>query len=147
MLRLEITRVIAAPLSRVYELFSDPEALSTWWGPDGFEIPDLDYAARVGGSYRIEMQPPEGDAFFLSGRFQEVEPLKRLAYTFAWEEPDPDDVENLVQLSFKDLGGGTTEVALRQEPFQTEARLALHRDGWNDGFDKIERIVAKRNPA
>jgi uncharacterized protein YndB with AHSA1/START domain len=50
--------------------------------------------------------------------------------------PDPDDVETLVALSFRDLGG-STEVALTQGRFKTEARLALHRDGWTDSFDKL----------
>ena len=47
------------------------------------------------GRYRIEMQPPEGDAFYLIGEVREVDPPARLAYTFIWEDPDPDDVETL----------------------------------------------------
>ena len=72
-------------------------------------------------SYRIEMQPPEGDAFYLTGEFREVDPPARLAYTFVWEDPDPDDVETVVELSFRDLGE-STEVAFTQGPFKTEAR-------------------------
>jgi len=44
------------------------------------------------------MQPPEGDRFYLTGEFREVDPPARLAYTFIWEYPDPDDVEMLVEL-------------------------------------------------
>jgi uncharacterized protein YndB with AHSA1/START domain len=146
MSHLEITRALPAPRLRVFRLFSDPEQLSTWWGPDGFEIPALDYAPSVGGTYRIEMQPPEGDAFFLSGEFREVEPPRRLAFTFVWEEPDPDDVETLAELSFEERGK-TTEVILRQGPFKTKARLALHQNGWSDGFDKIMRILLRRGTA
>jgi uncharacterized protein YndB with AHSA1/START domain len=87
------------------------------------------------------MQPPEGDPFYLSGEFREVDPPARLAFTFVWEDPDPDDVENLVALSFRDLGEAT-EVALSQGPFTTEARRALHRDGWTDSFDKLERLIS-----
>ncbi|MDP8993047.1 MAG: SRPBCC domain-containing protein [Actinomycetota bacterium] len=83
------------------------------------------------------MQPPEGEAFYLTGEFREVAPPTRLAYTFRWEDPDPDDVETMVDLSFRDLGG-STEVLLAQGPFKTEARRALHRDGWADTFDKLE---------
>ena len=67
----------------------------------------------------------------------------RLAYTFVWEPPDPDDVETQVGLTFRDLGD-STEVALAQGPFKTEDRRALHRDGWTDSFDKLERLVAER---
>jgi uncharacterized protein YndB with AHSA1/START domain len=77
----------------------------------------------------------------LTGEFREVDPPARLAYTFVWEQPDPDDVETQVGLSFRDLGE-STEVAFTQGPFKTEARRALHRDGWTDGFDKLERLVS-----
>jgi uncharacterized protein YndB with AHSA1/START domain len=100
----------------------------------------VEFQARVGASYRIEMQPPEGDSFYLTGEFREVDPPTRLAYTFTWEDPDPDDVETLVALSFRDLRG-STEVAFTQGPFKTEARRALHRDGWTDSFDKLERLI------
>jgi hypothetical protein len=33
-------------------------------------------------------------------------------------------------------------VALTQGLFQTEARRALHRGGWTDSFDRLERLIA-----
>ena len=87
------------------------------------------------------MQPPEGDSFNLTGRFRDVEPPSRLAFSFVWEEPDPDDVETLVELSFRGLDG-STEVVMTQGPFKTEARRDLHRDGWSDSFDKLERLIS-----
>jgi len=49
-----------------------------------------------------------------------VDPPTRLAYSFVWE----------------------AQVALRQDPFKTDARRALHRDGWTDSFDKLERQIS-----
>lgn len=138
---LEMERVLPAARSAVFAAFSDPDRLARWWGPEGFTIPRLSFQAQVGASYRIEMQPPTGDSFYLTGEFREVEPLDRLAFTFAWEEPDADDVETLVRLAFRDLGD-STRVALNQGPFKTEARRALHRDGWADSLDKLERLVS-----
>ena len=138
---LEMERVLPAARPGVFAAFSDPKQLLKWWGPQGFSIPSLKFQARVGESYRIEMQPPEGDSFYLTGEFREVEPPARLAYTFIWEDPDPDDVETLVTLSFRDLGE-STEVSFTQGPFRTEARRALHRDGWGDSFDKLERLLS-----
>jgi uncharacterized protein YndB with AHSA1/START domain len=88
------------------------------------------------------MQPPAGDPFHLTGEFRTVDPPARLVYTFVWEPADPEDVETLVSLSFRDLGD-STEVVLTQGPFETGARHALHRDGWRDSFDKLERLVAE----
>lgn len=137
---LEVDRVLPAARAVVFEAFIDPEVLSRWWGPEGFAIPSLEYAPRIGAEYRIEMQPPDGDAFDLVGEFREVDPPSRLAFTFMWARPDPDDVETLADLTFRDLGD-RTEVALTQGPFKTEARRELHRDGWGDSFDKLERVI------
>jgi uncharacterized protein YndB with AHSA1/START domain len=87
------------------------------------------------------MQPPESDAFHLRGEFRAVDPPSRLAFTFVWEPPDPDDVETLADLSFRDLDG-STELALRQGPFKTEERRALHESGWTDSFDKLDRLLS-----
>jgi uncharacterized protein YndB with AHSA1/START domain len=140
-LTLALRRVLRAPRPLVFGSFRDPAALAQWWGPSGFTTPRLEFGPRVGRRYRIEMQPPEGDAFVLTGEFREVEPPARLVFTFAWEEPDPDDVETLVALAFRDLGE-VTELTLTQGPFQTEARRALHRDGWTDSFDRLERLIS-----
>ena len=140
-LMLAIERVLPAAAPVVFAAFSDANELAKWWGPARFTIPSLTFQARVGDSYRIEMQPPEGDPFYLTGQVREVDPPARLAYTFEWEDPDPDDVETVVVLSFRDLGG-STKVGLTQGPFRTEPRRALHRDGWTDSFDKLERLIS-----
>lgn len=140
-LTLAMKRVLPAPRSVVYQAFCDPSKLAKWWGPRGFTAPSLEVDPRVGASYRIEMQPPEGHSFYLAGEFREVNPPARLAYTFVWEDPDPDDVETLVVLAFADLGEAT-QVALTHAPFKTEARCALHRDGWTDSFDRLERLIS-----
>ena len=134
-------RMEACPAA--FAAFSDPDQLVRWWGPKGFTTPSLEFQPRVGEGYRIEMHPPAGDPFYLTGEFRAVDPPVRLAFTFAWEEPDPDDVETLVILSFRGLGE-STQVALEQGRFKTDARVALHREGWTDSLDKLERLLSAR---
>jgi uncharacterized protein YndB with AHSA1/START domain len=140
---LELRRALPRAPAVVFGAFADSGELAKWFGPEGFTIPSAEFDPRVGGTYRIEMQPPEGDRFYLTGEFREVDPPARLAFTFIWEDPDPNDVETLVGLSFRDLGG-STEVAFTQGAFKTEARRALHRDGWTDSFDKLEHLVSSQ---
>lgn len=137
---LELDRVLPAPVARVYAAFADPGELRRWWGPEGFTIPSLSFEPRAGETYRIEMQPPGGEAFHLGGEFRDVQPPSRLAFTFVWDPPDADDVETLAELSFRDAGG-ETEVSLSQGPFKTEERQDLHRDGWTESFDKLEAVL------
>jgi uncharacterized protein YndB with AHSA1/START domain len=138
-LTLDVERVVPAPNAVVFAAFTTGDQVARWFGPAGFTVASIDFEPRTGTSYRIEMQPPEGDPFLISGEFREVDPPARLAFTFAYEDPDPDDVENVVELAFRDRGD-STEVALNQRPFRTEARRELHRDGWSDSFDKLEAL-------
>jgi uncharacterized protein YndB with AHSA1/START domain len=139
-LTLELERIVSAPAAEVFAAFTDPERLAAWWGPEGFSVPAVDFAPRVGEAYRIEMQPPEGEAFQLVGAFREVDPPARLAFTFRWEPPAADDVETLVDLTFTDLDG-STKVVLTQGEFSTRGRWELHRDGWTQSFERLERIL------
>jgi uncharacterized protein YndB with AHSA1/START domain len=144
-LTLDMKGVIPAPREAVFKALTEPDELAKWWGPRGFTSPSVKVDLRVGGSYRIAMQPPDGDLFYLSGEFREVDPPARLAYTFRWEDPDPDDQETVVTLSLRDLGE-STELILAQGPFATEPRRALHDEGWTDGFDRLQNQMSSRPP-
>lgn len=137
---LELTRVLPADRETIFAAFTDPAELVQWWGPEGFSIPSADFVPEPGYEYCIEMQPPEGELFFLRGEVRDVDAPSRLAYTFVWDPPDADDVETLVELEFRPQGD-STEVAFRQSEFKNDARLGLHRDGWTDTFNKLERYL------
>jgi uncharacterized protein YndB with AHSA1/START domain len=115
----------------VFEVMTDPEQVAEWWGPDGFTCPEVTLDLRVGGAYRIAMQPPDGELFHLTGTYIEVEPPSRLGYTFRWEPPHPDDRENLARIALRGRDGAT-EVELNHGLFATEARRELHKAGWTD---------------
>jgi uncharacterized protein YndB with AHSA1/START domain len=140
-LTLELTRTLPAPRSAVWNAMTKPEQLARWWGPKGFTAPTVDFEPRVEGRYRIAMQPPDGELFHLHGEFRELDPPSRLAYTFVWDPPDPDDRETIVTLSLRDRGE-QTEVALGQGEFATVERRTLHQGGWSDSFEKLEQLLS-----
>ena len=142
-LALYMKRVLPAPRPLVFKACSDPDELAKWWGPRGFTAPSVEVDLRVGGSYRIAMQPPDGDLFYLSGEFREVDAPAHLAYTFRWEDPDPDDQETVVTLTLGDLGD-STELVFTQRAFATEGRRALHEQGWTDGLDRLQELMSAR---
>jgi uncharacterized protein YndB with AHSA1/START domain len=139
-LRLHLEKDLASPPEHIFAAFSEAEQFRQWWGPAGFTVPRLQLNVAEGAKYRIMMQPPEGDAFHLGGTFRVVKPPRCLVFTFAWEEPDPDDQETLVTLTFEPIGAGT-HLALDQGPFKTESRWELHRDGWTETLARLERFL------
>jgi uncharacterized protein YndB with AHSA1/START domain len=81
---------------RAYSSSSQATRCSRSGGARGFSIPSIDLVPRV-DAYRIEMQPPDGNAFELTGTFREVDIPSRLALTLEWEPADPDDQETMAQ--------------------------------------------------
>jgi uncharacterized protein YndB with AHSA1/START domain len=140
-MQLRLEKMLVAPQERVFGAFVDADQLRRWWGPAGFTVPRLEFHATEGTDYRIVMQPPDGDVFHIRGTFRAVEPPRRLVLTFIYEEPDPDDQETLVTLTFDPTDPGT-RVILDQGPFKTRARLELHREGWTDTLERLERSLA-----
>jgi uncharacterized protein YndB with AHSA1/START domain len=139
-LRLHLEQELALPPERVFAAFVDAEQLRHWFGPAGFTVQSFELDVAEGADYRIALQPPEGDVFHIRGTFRAVEAPHRLVYTFVYEQPDPDDQETLVTVTFEPSAGGT-RLVLEHGPFKTESRWALHRDGWTDTLERLERFL------
>jgi len=136
--RLELEKLLAVPQKRVFAAFVDAEQLRHWWGPAGYTVSGLVFDPVEGASYRIDMQPPDGDVFHLCGTFRVVDAPRLVSFTFVYDEPDPDDQETLVTVTFEPRDPGT-RVILDQGSFKTEARRELHRRGWTDTLDRLEQ--------
>jgi uncharacterized protein YndB with AHSA1/START domain len=134
--------MLDSPPDAVFRALTDPDVLARWWGPRGFTVPAVELDLRVGGRYRIAMQPPDGELFYLSGEFREIDPPVRLVYTFEWEDPDPEDRETVVTLSLMAVGD-STELVLEQDEFATERRRRLHDEGWSDTLDRLAHAMSE----
>jgi uncharacterized protein YndB with AHSA1/START domain len=139
---LNMMRIIPAVPSVIFSLLTEPSKLAEWWGPRGFTTTSIDTDLRVGGRYRFGMQPPDGDLFHLTGEFREVNCPSRLAYTFIWEPPHPDDQETVVVLSLRRVESSTA-LELTHGVFTNSARLALHEQGWTESFERLHEVVSK----
>jgi uncharacterized protein YndB with AHSA1/START domain len=140
-LELHLEKELAVPPECVFAAFTDGEQLRRWWGPSGFDVPRLEFEAVEGASYRIAMQPPDGAVFHLAGTFRVVDAPRRLVFTFAWEEPDPDDQETIVTVTLEPQGSGT-RLVVDQGSFKTEPRRQLHCDGWTQTLERLEGFLS-----
>jgi uncharacterized protein YndB with AHSA1/START domain len=143
-LNVHLERVISAPPERVFAAFDAPQFRS-WFGPKGFTVPRIEFDLVEGTEYRLAMQPPEGEVFHIRGTFEAVDAPRRLAYTFVYEEPDPDDQETLVTLTFEPTGPGT-RLVLNHGPFKTESRRQLHHAGWTETLDRLGQSLHAPDP-
>jgi hypothetical protein len=75
--------------------------------------------------------PPEETLSHLRGEVRDVDTARHRVYER--EEPDPDDRETLLALTFHLVAEGTWLI-LDQVPFATAARFALHEAGWSESL-------------
>lgn len=55
---LVITRVFDAPPELVFDAFTDPKLLMSWWGPRGCTVTSCETDPIAGGTWRISMRSP-----------------------------------------------------------------------------------------
>src|SRR5579863_9387609 len=83
---IELRRTFRAPAERVFRAWTQPAALREWWCPPGWIASEVAIDLRVGGAYRIAMRCGDGSGeVAVEGRFLEVQPPVRLAFTWRWE--------------------------------------------------------------
>jgi uncharacterized protein YndB with AHSA1/START domain len=92
------SRVIAAPLDRVYAALVDPEALTTWLPPDGMSGRFERFDAKPGGSYRLVLTYADAsaapgkttaDSDIVEARFVDMIPNARVVQTVDFVSDDP----------------------------------------------------------
>jgi uncharacterized protein YndB with AHSA1/START domain len=133
---LVIERRVAASPATVFSFFADRDQWLRWQGVEAAIDP------RPGGLFRMNVR---GDGF-ASGRFVEIEPDRRIVFTWGWETPDspvrpgsstveveliPDGAETIVRLVHRDLP---------PEAFES------HRQGWQHYIGRLASRAAGEDP-
>ena len=137
---IRIERTFRAPAREVFEAWTSVEVLRRWWhGEHDWETPHAELDLRVGGAIRIVMRNPhDGQEYGGSGEFTEIDPPRRLAYTWTWDE-DPSTTQ-LVEVDFTDHGETTTVVFTNSGiPAQDKDE---HVIGWQNSFDNLDAALA-----
>jgi uncharacterized protein (TIGR03086 family) len=125
-------RVIDATIDEAFALFTEPERLRRW------QAVSASVDLRVGGDYRLTVIP--GSIAY--GTFTEIEPGKRLVYTWGWKGDDaPLASASSVAVDFEPLGE-QTKVTMTHSGLD-EAGAASHSEGWTHYFDRLEMAASK----
>lgn len=115
-----VTRVIDAPRERVFEAVADPKQVVQWWGPRGFSTTSEAREFKVGGTWRHTMIGPDGACYPNAAKFVEIVRPERIVYVNGGAKEGTDDAVSMRSTwTFKDLGGGKTEVTI-SNVFQTK---------------------------
>jgi len=77
---LMLTRVLNAPIELVWEVWTKPEHIAQWWGPDGFTNTISTMDVTPGGEWDFVMHGPDGTDYKNKSIFKEVIKHKKIVY-------------------------------------------------------------------
>ncbi len=143
-LALCITRRFTAPREAVFRAWTRPEELAQWFGPKDTTARNVRTDPQPGGRYSLEMHEIDG-IHRLSGIYREVEPPKRLVFTWAWDHGEIAGVEMLVAIDFVETEDGGTLLTLTHERLPSQNARDLHEKGWIGTLDCLEDYIAPQD--
>jgi uncharacterized protein YndB with AHSA1/START domain len=110
-LTLTIVTELAAPPSRVWQVWADPRQLERWWGPPTWPATFVEHDVSVGGTSRYHMTGPDGDEAHGWWRFTALDEPRSLEFEdgFADQAGQPsDDMPTIhVRAELEETAGGT----------------------------------------
>jgi uncharacterized protein YndB with AHSA1/START domain len=118
---IEQTVRIDAPPEIVWSFWTEPARLCAWWGVAA------EVELQPGGPFRVEMEGGE----IMLGEFTEIDPPRRLAFTFGWEGNEPGALEpgsSIVEVTLTPDGDATVVVLRHSDVPTTHAED--HGNGW-----------------
>ena len=75
-----LTRELNAPIELVWEVWTKPEHISRWWGPDGFTNTISKMEIHPGGEWNLVMHGPDGTDYKNKSVFKEIVKHKKIVY-------------------------------------------------------------------
>ena len=141
---LVITRIFDASPRLVFTAWSKPEHLARWFGPSDFTLPACEQEFREGGRYRFCMHAPDGGDHWVWGEYREISEYDRLVFTWIRQDDLAAPwVDNVVTLTFEDMGG-RTRFTLHHALFATQEHRDEHNGGWSECLDRLAAFVVKQ---
>ena len=150
-IKLEVKRLIHAPLEQVWKAWTEPEQIKTWLelGED-VHVESVKLDLRVGGKFRTQFKMADGEFFTAAGSYLEVKPLERLVYTWDWEKDgsgtefgELEGNESQVTMEFRENGQGTELVLIHEKIASIESR-ERHEEGWQMWMERVAKFLGEK---
>jgi uncharacterized protein YndB with AHSA1/START domain len=77
---IRLTKLLNTPVEKVWEVWSNPEHIKNWWGPNGFTNTITKMDLQPGGEWLLVMHGPDGTDYDNRSVFTEVVANKKIAY-------------------------------------------------------------------
>ncbi len=149
---LTLERVLNAAPNVVFDAWTDEKKLAVWWGPKGFTNPVCTMDLRVNGDLFIEMTGPDGTAYPMIGRFQEITAPgdktqgKLIFLAMPLDDNNKPLMEVLNSIAFISENGKTRLQVHALVVIETDAAVQYlegMENGWNESLVRLENFLMK----
>lgn len=139
---LRIHHLVSAEPIRVFNAFSNADAMSQWFKPSAdISVEVITFDFSEGGSYRLRYTMPDESRQVLFGIFQKIVVPEQLIFTWEWEAPDPlAGLPSLVSINFFDRVGATA-IDVKHEKIPSKEVSENHARGWRFAFKALECLM------
>lgn len=138
--RIDLHRVLKAPVDRVFRAFSTPDALTYWMAPFGFlcKVHQMDF--KVGGTYKMSFTNfTNNKSHSFGGEYLEIQPGKLLRHKDRFDDPNLPG-EMVVTVHFKEVLCGT-EIRISQEDIPAVIPVEMCYLGWQESLIQLAQLV------
>lgn len=146
------SRVISAPVERVYAALVDPDALTAWLPPDGMSGRLERFDARPGGSYRLILTYADAsaapgkataDSDVVEARFVDVVPGLRVVQAVDFVSDDPAYAGTMTMTWEVSTVDGGTRVEIRADDVPAGIRAEDHAAGLASSLANLAAYVER----
>lgn len=138
---LTLERTFNAPIRLVWEAWTQPEHIASWWGPKGMETKIIEHNFREGGVWKFSMTMPDGKEFITEGVYSEIVEFKRIISSADFK-PMTEGVE--IQALFEENGDKTNftfNVVHETEEYCKQQEEMGFYNGWASVFNNLEEFL------
>lgn len=138
---LSLKRTFNAPISLVWEAWTQPEHIAEWWNPKGIKTKVIEHDFRVGGKWKYSMPMPNGKEFIAEGEYVEIVEFEKIVSSANFK-PVTEGVE--IQALFKANGNKTDftfNVVHPTEAYKIQQEKMGIMNGWGPVFERLDELL------
>lgn len=141
---LRLSRELSAPIELVWEVWTKPEHLTKWWGPNGFSNTISKMDLIPGGEWYLVMHGPDGTNYKNKSIFREIVKHKKIVYEHI-SAP-----KFLATIEFEAKGNNTLikwhMLFNSKEEFIQTVKTFKADEGLKQNLEKLESYLKSRTP-
>ncbi|WP_082343237.1 SRPBCC family protein [Vulgatibacter incomptus] len=138
---LVVTRTFNCPARIVFEAWTKPELFKRWWVPKscGLNLVSCEMDVRVGGGYRLVFQIDASNSMPVFGKYIEVTPYSRLA----WTNEEGGEGGAITTVTFEEREGKTLMVMSDLHPSKEalDAAGTGSADATVETFEQLDELL------